>query len=77
MIGTPGGRAFRYAATAKWTDENSLILYVHIIDVCFGTLKIDVHFCDGEISMLMTKTAEWFLNEYYGFAAGREAESDN
>ncbi len=76
VIGTPGGRAFRCAATAKWTDENSLILYVHIIDNCFGTLKIDVHFCEGGISMLMSKTAEWFLNEYYGFAAGREAETE-
>lgn len=71
-IGVPSGKGYRCAANAVWTDDRSLTMFCYLIDDYFGTLKIDVHFGDGEICLLSTKTAEWFLNDYYGFAAGPE-----
>ncbi len=35
-----------------------------------GTLRVTVTFKGDEIALWMTKVAEWFLDEYEGFAGG-------
>jgi CubicO group peptidase (beta-lactamase class C family) len=70
-IGTPAGRGFRYKASGAWFKPDSLTIYLYIIDFCLGTLKINVYFGEGDITLHMSKTAEWFLDEYNGMASGR------
>ena len=54
-----------------WIDEQTLNLEVFITDTYLGGLRISFAFKGEEISILMTKQAEWFLDEYSGFAGGK------
>ena len=71
QIGTPLGHGYKCMASAAWADENTLVSKVFITDDYLGTLKMQFTFGEEDVSVLMTKAAEWFLNEYQGFAYGR------
>ncbi len=44
---------------------------VYITDIHLGGLRISFAFKGEEIGVFMTKQAEWFLDEYNGFAGGK------
>jgi len=69
-IGTPLGHGYECMSTAAWANENTLIAKVYITDDYLGTLKMQFTFGKNDISVLMAKAAEWFLNDYQGFAFG-------
>lgn len=69
-IGTPANRPYRCVAAGVWTQQHKLVIKVNIIDDYFGNLTINLGFKGQEVGMVMHKTAEWFLNEYQGFAGG-------
>jgi len=69
-IGTISGRCYDSLSSAAWVEEHKLNMLVYITDVYLGTLKISFSFKENEISIYMTKVAEWFLDEYMGFAGG-------
>jgi len=71
-IGVPKNSGYKYKASGAWFDDETLIIYLYIIDDCFGSLKINARF-DGDgknITLFMNKAAEWFLDEYQGIAIG-------
>lgn len=70
QIGKIPGIRYDCVSSAAWADERTLIIFVYIVDNYCGTLKICVTFGENEISLMMTKAAEWFLDEYEGFAGG-------
>ena len=70
-IRKPAGRKYRSMATARWTEEQKLSIRCYVIDDYFGNLTITLAWKGEEIAVQMQKTAEWFLNEYEGIAAGR------
>lgn len=70
-IGTPSGAEYRCLASAAWVEEHKLDLLVFIVDDYLGTLRASLSFTGGEVGVRMTKVAEWFLDEYEGFAGGR------
>lgn len=70
QMGKVPGIRYDCVSSAAWADENTLIIYVYIVDNYCGTLKINVTFRENEISLLMVSAAEWFLDEYQGFAGG-------
>jgi CubicO group peptidase (beta-lactamase class C family) len=71
-IGVAAGRGFRYKASGAWFNPKSLTIYLYVIDFCLGTLKINVYFGEhGDLTLHMSKTAEWFLDEYNGMASGK------
>ena len=74
-IGTPAGRGYNCLASAAWVEEHKLDMLVYITDHYLGTLKASFSFKDNQISIYMKKGAEWFLNEYTGFAGGILKES--
>ena len=74
-IGTPSGREYRCAAIGVWTEENKLVIKVNIIDDYLGNLSITCGFKEDEVGIYMYKAAEWFLNEYFGFAGGKKIKS--
>ncbi len=75
-IGRPAGKGYKYLASAAWVEPAKLNLLVYIIDHYLGTLKITLAFSGDEIGVYMTKAAEWFLDEYEGFAGGHALPTD-
>ena len=72
QIGVPKGSGYKYKASGAWFDDDTFIIYLYIIDDYLGTLKINAKFDDGgkHIALFMSKSAEWFLDEYDGIATG-------
>ncbi|MBE6704864.1 MAG: serine hydrolase [Ruminococcaceae bacterium] len=73
-IGVDGGRRYRCIASGAWTMENTLHIKADLIDDYFGNVSIVLSYKGDEIGVYMQPHAEWFLNEYNGFAGGRIKE---
>lgn len=58
-------------ASGAWVDERTLNTEVLITDIHLGGLRLSFAFKGEEIAVYMTKQAEWFLDEYHGFAGGK------
>ncbi len=71
-IGTPKGTGYRALSIGVWPGEKEFVLRVNVIDDYFGNLTVSCGFCDDTIGLIMNKTAEGFLDDYEGFAAGFE-----
>jgi CubicO group peptidase (beta-lactamase class C family) len=71
QIGVVPGLEYDCLASAAWIDEQTFNLEVAITDNYLGGLRISFAFKGEEIGIFMTKQAEWFLDEYSGFAGGR------
>ncbi|MBX3010236.1 MAG: serine hydrolase [Caldilineaceae bacterium] len=71
QIGVIPGTPYECLASAAWIDAQTLNLEVLITDVYLGGLRISFAFKGAEIGVFMTKQAEWFLDEYNGFAGGQ------
>jgi CubicO group peptidase (beta-lactamase class C family) len=71
QIGSVPGIEYECLASAAWIDEQTLNMEVYITDIYLGGLRISFAFKGEEIGVFMTKQAEWFLDEYDGFAGGR------
>jgi len=74
-IGTSADREYECLASAAWVEEGKLDLQVHITDDYLGSLKATFAFKGDEIAIFMTKVAEWFLDEYEGFAGGSRTDA--
>jgi CubicO group peptidase (beta-lactamase class C family) len=74
-IGIPLGRGYDCHASAGWVLENSLLVVCYLTDDYFGTLKMNFVFDQDTVTVLMRKTAEWFLDDYVGFASGESQGS--
>jgi len=67
------GHFYRCATSAAWLTEKKLHLKVQVIDKYFGRMDIVLDFADEEnVEMNITKTAEFFFDEYCGSAIGRK-----
>ncbi len=69
MVPEPGHK-YDCAASADWVEEQKLRIYVQIIDKYFGNLTMEFGFKEDKIGVYMYKSAEAFLSNYEGFAAG-------
>ncbi len=74
QINVPHGRELRCTSAGAWFNENEFMIQCYIIDCCFGNCFISFGFRDDRVTLLMTKSAEWFMNEYQGFAGGKLIE---
>jgi CubicO group peptidase (beta-lactamase class C family) len=70
-IGIPYGEMYKCIATARWTRQDKLVIRCYIIDNYFGNMTVTLGFKGDELGLGMFKNAEWFLQEYQGFAGGR------
>lgn len=65
------GHYYRCATSAAWIGEKRLHIKVQIIDQYFGRMDIILDFSDEtRVDINITKTAEYFLDEYFGSAIG-------
>jgi len=76
QIGTTSGTGYDCLASGAWVEDHKLNLLVYITDDYLGTAKMSFSFTKDEVSVHMVKVAEWFLEEYKGFAGGALAHSD-
>ncbi len=67
------GHKYKYAASAGWKSDNTISLFVQIIDDYFGNFTADFTFTDDQVELKMAKSAEAFLNNYHGTATGHKA----
>ncbi len=64
------GPAYPCAVCAGWTEAAKLCLHVRVMGDFYGTAKFQLVFRGDRLVVEMTKTAEWFLNNYQGIAVG-------
>lgn len=64
------GEKYRCFASAAWVEPHKLILRVLLCDRYFGNFTAVFSFKENTVSVFMSKAAEWFLDEYQGFACG-------
>jgi len=64
------GHGYKYSATAAWTEPHKLVIRVFAIDDYFGNITMTFSFKDNKVGIYMFKIAEWFFDEYNGFAEG-------
>ncbi len=69
-INKPLNRMYRATSCAAWTEAQKLVIRSFIIDDHLGNLTITLSFKGNQMGVYMHKTAEFFLNEYEGFAGG-------
>jgi len=72
-IGHPSGEGYECHASAGWMPDGTLLLFCYTTGDYFGLLKVAFRFEEERMTLFSGKTAEWFLDEYVGFASG-EAE---
>ena len=65
-VPTTDGSMYDCAVSAAWREKQKLLMKVQIIDEYLGNFLAIFAFQDGHATVRMTKTAEAFLNEYYG-----------
>lgn len=69
-INHPLGRGYRCLNAAVWREPHKLFLRSFVADDYFGNLAVTISFKGDAVAVLMEKTAEWFMDEYSGFAGG-------
>ena len=69
-IGTPLGRGFDCYVSAAWELKDELMIYCHVVDMHLAQLRIAVAFHGNAVTLCTAKHAEFFMQEYAGFASG-------
>lgn len=68
------GNYYKCMASASWIEERKLNIKVHITDKYFAQLNIVIGFGkDNSAGVFMSRTAEYFLKEYAGYAGAKPA----
>ena len=71
---TTDGFMYNDAVSATWLDPNKLAIKVQIIDRYFGNGTWYFAFNGDDATVMMTKSAEDFLDEYTGYAVAKRKD---
>ncbi|MBQ3506892.1 MAG: serine hydrolase [Clostridia bacterium] len=66
-----GGREFDCIADGSWTEEKKFLLRVYIVDNSLGNCFMTFGFKGDEVGVMLYKRAEFFMEDYCGFAGGK------
>lgn len=69
-INQPKGEGYRCLNAAVWTAPDKLLVRTYAIDDYFGNMAAEFTFAGDDVQLSITKTAEWFFDEYAGKAEG-------
>jgi len=69
-ISVPANHGYRCLNTGVWVSPDTFLLRTFVIDAYFGNMSAVFTFGEGEVKLAISKTAEWFLDEYVGVARG-------
>ncbi len=67
-------RGYRSFVSGAWTSKDTLSMQVEIADMYLGELLMKFVFKGDTVTLFGTKHAEWFMNEFEGFASGKIKE---
>ncbi len=73
-INTPLNRGYRCFAAAAWDLPDLLVMKCYAADTYFGNFVLNVRFSADGIDLRFDKKAEWFMEEYDGFASGSKLQ---
>lgn len=68
-----GGREFDCIAEGSWTEEKKFLLRVYIVDNSLGNCFMTFGFKGDEVGIMLNKRAEFFMDDYCGFAGGKKS----
>ena len=71
QLGVRAEKGYICHTSAAWTMPDNLIIHCHITDIHLGQLRMAVAFKGDTVTINAVKHAEWFIDEYQGFATGR------
>ena len=71
QVDMPANRELDCLTSASWTMPNQLLLRVYIVDTNFGNCFMTFGFKNDEVGVYMYKRAEFFMQEYEGYAGGK------
>lgn len=71
VIGRPLGRGLNCLNSAAWISGEELMIYCQVVDMHLAQLRLAVRFKGNEVCLNALKNAEFFMDEYQGFASGR------
>ena len=66
----PSNRELACMADLSWTEEKKILLRVYIVDSSLGNCFMTFGFKGNEVGIMMNKRAEFFMDDYMGFAGG-------
>lgn len=73
-VDTPANREFDCLCTASWVEDRKILLRVYVIDTSLGNCFMTFGFKKDQIGVYMSKKAEFFMDEYNGYACGISAK---
>jgi hypothetical protein len=59
-----------YTAGAMWSRDNVLYIKVHLIGECVGSVRFQLYFEPGEVTVFMRKIEETYFREFDGHLQG-------
>ena len=71
-IGQISDRGYDCYVSAAWTMPDTLMLFVHVADTYLAQLRMAAAFKGDTLTLHGLKHAEWFMDDYAGFASGRQ-----
>ena len=70
-VDMPSNRELACMADLSWTEEKKILLRIYIVDSSLGNCFMTFGFKENEVGVMMNKRAEFFMDDYIGFAGGR------
>ena len=67
----PANRSYQAYNSGAWSMSDSLMIYCHIADIHLANLRLAFAFDEDTVTLYARKHAEFFMEEYTGFASGK------
>lgn len=64
---------YRCSVRGTWIQENKLLIRVYAEDLYIGNMAMCFAFKGDQVGVKMSKSAQFFFDEYQGYAGGRKA----
>lgn len=62
------------ATSAAWVRDNKFVIKSQIIDTYFGCVNFYIEFKDNSVTLLCKKSGQYLLDEYNGYAVGKQSD---
>ncbi len=72
QVDTPANRELDALFSADWVEERKLLVRSYIVDTNLGNCFMTFGFKGEEVGLAFNKRAEFFMDDYAGFAGGRK-----
>lgn len=74
QVDAPANRELNAMFIANWIEEKKLLVRNYIVDTNFGNCFMTFGFKGDEVGLMFNKRAEFFMEDYEGYAGGKRRE---